>query len=146
MTADLSLQFCAAQSVFGNGTTVQSTDWLDLGVARDLAGGRPVCVEIIVTTAFAGGTSAAFALQAVDSAGANPVVLDQTPTFPVASLVAGARILLRMSPKNALPASNLTALRLAVVNVGNNTAGAISAQLVPEASTQRGSKAVASGW
>lgn len=156
MTADLSQLFCTAQNVFGNGTTVSSTDWLDMKVAQDWAGGREPVVEIIVTTTFAGGTSATFQLVAVDSAGANPVVLDTTPAIAIANLVAsvagspgdlkGSRILLRMSPKMSLPASTLTHLRVQCVNVGNNTAGAISAHLTQDAGSVAPGKAYPSSF
>lgn len=156
MSADINLQFCAAQNVFGNGTTVQSTDWIDWKVAQDLAGGHPPSVEIIVTTTFAGGTSAQFQLCAVDSAGANPVVLDTTPAIAIAQLVApaagtpppsgGKVIHLRLSPKSSLPTSTLTHLRLQTVNVGNNTAGAITAHLIPEAAAASPNKAYPVGY
>lgn len=156
MSADINLQFCSAQNVFGNGTTVQSTDWIDWKVAQDLGGGNPPVVEIIVTTTAAGGTSMQFQLCAVNSAGANPVVLDSTPAIAIAQLVApaagtpppsgGKVIHLRMSPKTSLPAATLTHLRLQTVNVGNNSAGAISAHLIPEAAAASPTKAYAAGY
>lgn len=157
MTADLNTRFCLAQNVFGNGTTVESTDWIDLKVAQDVGGGTDVCVEILVTTTFSGGTSAQFVLSAVDVDGLNPVNLDATLAIPVASLVAptaglngitvgGTRLLLRVSAKNALPAATLKWLRLRTVNVGNNAAGAITAQLIHDTSTVFPGKAYAAGF
>lgn len=156
MSADINLQFCSAQNVFGNGTTVSSTDWIDWKVAQDLAGGHPPVVEIIVTTSFATGTSAQFQLVAVDSAGGNPVVLDETPAIAIAGLLApaagtpppsgGKVIHLRMSPKSALPTATLTHLRLQTVNVGNNTAGAITAHLIPQAAAASPGKAYKVGY
>jgi hypothetical protein len=155
MTADSTLQFCTADAVFGNGTTETSADWVDMKVAQDNAGGKEIVVEILVTTTFAGGTSATFQLTAVDSAGANPVVLAQTKAYAVADLTAppagngkggGTVVHLRADPLTALPAGTLTHLRLQCVNVGNNTAGAITAYLVPEAASAKPAKAYASGW
>lgn len=153
---DLGNVFCTAQNVFGNGTTVASTDWIDGGVAQNWGDGVEPVVEIIVTTSFAGGTSATFQLTAVDAAGANPVVLDATPAIPIAQLVAAgagtpsltpaSKITLRVSPKGSLPASTLTGLRLQCVNTGNNTGGAITARLVAQAATQEPGKAHRSGY
>lgn len=156
MTADISLQFCSAQNVFATDTTVDSTDWLDMKVAQDWAAGKAPVVEIIVTTTFSGGTSAQFQLLAVDAAGGNAVVLDQTPAIAIAGLVApvagtpgnlkGTTVHLRMSPKNALPTATLTHLRVRTVNVGANAAGAISAHLLPEVSSQHPGKAYPVGY
>lgn len=154
MSADLNLVFCNAQNVFGNGTSVDSTDWIDWKVAQDIAGGQAPVVEVLVTTSFATGTSLEIQLLAVDSAGANPVVLDRTPAIPIAELVAptgtppmgGSIRHLRVSPKAAHPTSTLTHLRLRFVNVGNNTAGAVTGHIVPEAASVRPTKAVASGF
>lgn len=152
MAADLGLQFTGGvpQNFFGNGTTVDSTDWIDWKVAMDLAGGKAPEVEVMITTSFATGTSARFQLVAVDSAGANPVVLDETPAIAIAGLVAptsaggtvmgGTRLQLRMSAKGALPTATLTHLRVRCVNVGNNTAGAAIVHLVPDAATTRPGK------
>jgi hypothetical protein len=149
MASDINTVFCTALAVFGNGTTVASTDWLNFLVAQDNAPKGDIEVEIIVTTSFGGGTGAVFQLTAVDAAGANPVVLDQTPQIANAALVTtagGTRIMLRMSPKSSLPASTLTHLRVQCVNVGNNNAGAISAQLVPSAHTASPNKSYAAGY
>lgn len=153
---DLGTLFCTAQNVFGSGTTVQSTDWIDGRVAQSWGDGVEPAVEIIVTTSFAGGTSAQFQLTAVDAAGANPVVLDTTTAIAIAGLVAAGagtpaatpatKILLRMSPRALLPSATLTCLRLQVVNSGANTAGAITARLVPQPSTMEPAKAHPSGW
>lgn len=149
MTADINTVFCTAQNVSGNGTTVASTDWLDWKVAQDIAGGPPPAVEIIVTTSFTGGTSVRFRLAAVDSAGANPEVLDETPDIAIANLVTtgqGRRITLNASAKNALPTSTKTHLRLYAINTGNNSAGSISAQLVGKSESQHPNKSYAAGY
>lgn len=153
---DLGNVFCTAQNVFGNGTTVASTDWIEGGAAQNWGDGVEPVVEIIVTTTFTGGTSVTFQVTAVDSAGNNPVVLDTSGAIAIANLVAAgagtpaltpaSKILLRISPKGTLPSSTLTGLRLQAVNGGNNTAGAISARLVPQAATQEPGKAHRSGY
>ncbi len=158
MASDNLLQFCNAQNVFGNGTTVQSADWIDQGVAQDIAGGGEMPdVEIVVSTTFAGGTSAQFQVCAVDVGGGSNVVLATTAAIAIAGLVAptinasgqavgGTRIILPMGALASLPATALTHLRLQTVNVGNNTAGAISARLLPKASTVFPGKAYAAGY
>lgn len=156
MSADINTVFCTAQNVFATDAAVDSADWIDFKVAMDLAAGKAPVVEVIVTTTFVGGTGAQFLLLAVDSAGANAVVIDETPAFLVADLVApeagnpgnlkGTVIHLRMSPKSKLPGATLTHLRLRVNNFGANTAGAITAQLVEEAGTSNPNKAYAAGY
>ncbi len=141
MSADISLQFCSAQNVFANGTGVNSTDWVDLKVAQDWGGGAAPVVEILVTTAFTGGTGVTFYVQAVDSAGNNPVQVSASMFYAVAALTAGQIIHVKLSDLASLPASTLTHLRVQAFNSGNNTTGAISAHLVPEAATTRPAKA-----
>lgn len=147
---DIGTIFCTAQNVFSAQTDVDSTDWIKLGAAKDLAAGNPVDVEIIVTTAFVGaGASVTFKLLAVDSAGANPVVLDQTAPIAVTggALAAGKRFILRMSPKVALPAATLTHLRLrATTTAVNTTAGAITAHLNPAVASAQPAKDYAAGF
>ena len=158
MAADSTLVFAEAQNVFGNGTTVASTNWIDMQVAQNWGDGRGPIVEIIVTTSFAGGTSAWFQLTAVDASGANPIVLDETASISLADLAAppatpastpqmgGSIHHLRMRPRKDLPPSDRTHLRLQVVNFGNNTAGAITARLLPEAGTSSPNKAYPAGY
>lgn len=155
MSADINLQFCSAQAVFGSGTTVQSTDWIDWKVAQAIADGQAPVLEVIVTTSFAGGTSAQFQMCAVDAAGANPEVIATTRAIPIAELVAngagtpgtiGTIVHLRMDPLKALPGATKTHLRLQTVNVGANAAGAITAHLVPEAGTSLPGKAYPIGY
>ena len=148
MTADLNTVFCTAQTV-GDGVAnslVGSTDWIDFKVAQDNAGGTGPVVEILVTTNFAGGTGAKFRLAAVDSAGSNAVIIDQTADIALASLVVGSVFHLRMSPRASLPSALLTHLRLYASNTGTNTTGAITAHLQPEVGSDLRTKAYASGW
>lgn len=120
--------FSEAQAVFGNGTTVVSTDKIDLDHARDIGAGEPGYVEITVTTAFAGGTSANFQLVVADDAAitTNVTVLAQTGAKPVAELVAARRYTLTI-PEISVPPLGRRYLAVQTVNAGNNSAGAITA-------------------
>lgn len=157
MAADINTIFCTAQNLFGNGTTVLSTDWLDWKVAQDSAGGQAPVIEIIITTSFSGGTSATFQLIAVQADGSTgAVVLDTTPAIAVANLTAptagtgmtvgGTIVKLTLSPKFAVPTALLTHLRVQCVNAGNNTAGAATIHMQPDAASTGPSKAYVSGY
>ena len=152
---DINLVFCTAQNVFATNANVDSTDWLDMKVAQNWGDGLAPVVEIIVTTTFSGGTSAQFQLLACDSAGANGVVIDETKAIAIASLTkvgtgtpgaGGTVVQLRLSPQGALPSSTLTHLRVRTVNVGANSAGSITAHIVPDSSTVRPAKAYPVGY
>ncbi|MEY5098096.1 MAG: hypothetical protein RJA36_815 [Pseudomonadota bacterium] len=146
MSADMTLQFCSAQNLFGNGTTVQSTDWIDMKVAQDNGGGSSLELEVLVTTAFTGGTGAVFVIQAVDSSGGSALAVSNSVTIPVASLTVGSIHHVKLSDLAALPGSTLTHLRFAVFNSGNNTAGACTAHLVPAGASTRPAKAYPAGF
>ena len=161
MTVDQSCVFSSAQAIGGGGAdaTIQSTDWVDFGVAQNLGDGHPPVVEIVCTTTVAGGTSVQFQLCACEADGSNPVVIDTTPAIAVASLVAagagvgnstGFRTILRLSPQRALPAVSgsdpRSALRLQYVTAGTVTAGAFTAHLTPEAASEFGGKAYPLAW
>lgn len=146
MQADLNTRFATAENFFGNGSVESSDDWIDIRAAQDNGSGNAPVVEVLITTAFTGGSSVAWRLAAVDSNGNNPVIIDQTPFIPVADLVVGARFFLRLSPKQSLPSATLTCLRMQASNTGNNTAGAATIQLVPEGAAARPAKAYPSGY
>jgi hypothetical protein len=123
-------------------------------VAQDWGAGKAPIVEVIVSTTFAGGTSATFQVTAVDSAGANPKVIAQSRAYPVAELVApgagtpskGTVVHVRLDPQQLLPGATLTHLRLQTLSVGTTTAGAITAHLLPDAGTASPVKAHAAGY
>lgn len=109
------------QDFKGNGTTVVSTNTIDLGVARDIGEGAPLYARVEVTVAAAGGTSVEF--QAISSAAADlstPTVLGTSGAIAVASLTAGAKVAFRINPK--LASNGQRYLGIQAVNVGNNTA------------------------
>lgn len=149
---DLQLQFCTAQNHFANaGSSVDSTDWIDMKAAMDNAAGNPLEVGIIVTTAFddsaAGTASFCFQLLACEADGSNGVVIAQTRDYGVSELAAGRpMITLRASPQGALPAISGSdprqALRVrTLTKTTNGSAGAISAFLGGDIGSARPAKA-----
>jgi predicted RecA/RadA family phage recombinase len=128
-------------AVFGNGTTVVSGSFtggnvVDVaspgnpsGNVRDLGEGLPLYLRVQVPTAFTGGTSATFNIvSATDTAiTAGVTVIGTTGAIPVASLTAGSRFVAEVNPQLALKGQRY--LGLQVINVGNNTTGAIYADL-----------------
>lgn len=129
---DINNLFCTAQNFFGNGTIVTSTDWMDCRAAMDWGSATVAPVlEVVITTAFTGGTGGSFQLCACDSAGGNISVLD-TEFFVNADLTLGRIHHIRLRPRGAAIASNLTHLRVQFSNSGNNSAGAASCQLLPK--------------
>lgn len=133
------------QNVFGNGTSVLSTNTVDLGIARDIGEGSDfVFGRFEVTTAFAGGTSCEFQVITADDAAlsTNVTVLGTTGAIAVASLTAGARFACDVNPRIASKGQRYIGLR--AVNVGNNTAGAIYGDVGAE--IQDGQKFYGSGF
>jgi hypothetical protein len=79
MIMDKQTLFSEAQAVFSAGTTVTSTNVIDLlKVAQDLGVGEQLYIAMQVTTAFVGGTSITFNLVTDDNAGMASVALVQT--------------------------------------------------------------------
>ena len=117
-------------------TTAVSTDTIDLSVARDIGIGDSLKWVVLVTEAFAGGTS--LAIQVISSANANLSsgnVVVQTPAIVTADLTLGRRpIIIEMSPQHLLsiPLSQRY-LGLNYVVVGTHTAGKVTAGLVLDA-------------
>lgn len=127
---DVLFEFCDNDSVFSNGTTVQSEDILDWGsgmTGLEMGAGNPVWLNIRVSTAFAGGTSAAFALVTdSDTTITNGTTIYTTPAIVTASLTVGTWILRMPLPVEVDPNRYVG---LVVTCVGNMTAGAIDAWL-----------------
>lgn len=120
------------QAVSGNGTTVVSTNAVDLGAARDMfEGDDHLLARVEMTVAAAGGTSMEF--QIITSASANlssPTVIGTSGAIAVASLTAGARLAVKGNPK--LASLGQRYLGIQVVNVGINIAGSIYADFGAE--------------
>jgi hypothetical protein len=95
MIMDNNLVFSDTQAISNTGTT-DSTNIVDAGAARDLGPGHPIWVNVDCTVAATSGGSATVYAQLVADTSptftANPEILGQTPTWPVASLVAGFRL------------------------------------------------------
>lgn len=127
---DVLFEFCDNDSVFSNGSTVQSEDILDWGsglTGLNMGAGTPIYLNIRVSTAFAGGTSAQFALRTdSDTTITNGTVLIETPAIVVGSLTAGAWVL-RVPLPYTVDANRYVGLT--VTCVGNVTAGAIDCWL-----------------
>ena len=93
---DALFEFCDDDSVFSTDTFVQSENIVDLQQADlEMGAGTPMWLNIRVgTTAFTGGTSAAFALVSdSDTTITNGTTIITTPAITVATLVAGYWIL-----------------------------------------------------
>lgn len=109
--------------------TAVSTNTIDLGVARDLG---PAKLELVIdiNTAFAGGTSMAFAYITSDNADlSSPVVVAQTPAIVLASLVSGSEWLRMEIPANS-PGSMKRYIGVSYTVVGTMSAGAVTAGVV----------------
>lgn len=128
-------------NVFGNGTTLVSTNTIDLasggiptsGQIRDIGGGTDKArLRVEVTTAASGGTSMEFQVISTDNANltGNVTVIGTTGAIPVASLTAGARFMAEINTR--LLSRGQRYLGMQTVNVGNNTAGAIYADIGPD--------------
>lgn len=115
----------AFQNTFGSGTSVLSTDAVDLGVARDIGQGQNLYGRFQVGTAFAGGTSAEFQIIASDAADGtgNVQVIGTTGPIPIAQLIANARGAFALNPRLASRGQRFLTGR--TVNVGANSAGSI---------------------
>ena len=128
------------QAVFGNGTSVLSTNTVDLasggipsGQVRDIGSGSDfVFGRFEVTTAFAGGTSAEFQIITADDAAltTNVKVIGTTGAIPVAQLTSTARLVCNINPVIGSKGQRYIGGR--TVNVGNNTAGSIYADIGAE--------------
>jgi hypothetical protein len=129
LSGSISGNTVTGQNVFGNGTSVLSTNTADLGAARDLGEGGDLYGRFEVTTAFTGGTSCEFQVIVADDAGltSNVTVVGTTGAIAVASLTAGARFACEINPRLGSKGQRYIGLR--GVNVGNNSAGAIFGDL-----------------
>ena len=120
------------QSLVGTGTIV-STDSIDLlSVNRNPGRAKPIRMVAVLPTALAGAT--AVQAQVISSANANlssPTVVVSGPSTPVASAIAGARIL-------DVPISGVAQRYLGVqyVLTGTATAGTVTAVIVAESDNQ----------
>lgn len=119
----------SSQSLTGAAATTLSTDSIDLQTAnRNVGRGFPMRAQVLVATAFTGGTSVSAAL--VESANSNlssPTVLAQGAAIADATAVAGYELL-----DVPVPGTSKRYLGFQFVTVGIHTTGAVTGHIVAE--------------
>ena len=127
-------------------TTANSTNVVDLSLARDIGEGEDLYVQFTVGTAFTAGGSATLTPTIVVSAAdslTTPTTIATAGTIAVATLVAGYSFVVRLNPQIAsLGLRYLGAIY--TVATGPMTAGTITADIVTD--IQDGKKFYASGF
>jgi len=120
----------AFPGIAGLAGTAKIGDALDLSVVSDMGEGYPMYLVIQMSTAAAGGTSAAFNLVTADNEAltTNPVTLFSTGPIVTASLILNASVIVIAIPK----ADYKRWLGLTITEVGNFTTGAIRAFLTQD--------------
>jgi uncharacterized ferredoxin-like protein len=134
MIIDSQNQFSAAQAVTSTGSTA-STNVIDLGIARDIAGGvsEDIRLMVQVNTTFTSAGSATLQVQLQTSADNSAwTTLAQTDAIAVASLVQGYKF---WENGYAGPTSRYIRLNY-VVGTAAMTAGKIDAAIVPSLDIQ----------
>lgn len=123
-------KFCDKLAVFAAAGTNVRGDLIDLATARDIGNGEPLYWNVVVTTAFAGGTSAEFQLC---SDAQDPIATDATASLhsttgavAVAGLPAGKAFSIAL-PMEGRAYERYLGLR--VVTVGTVTQGSITSFL-----------------
>ena len=134
-------------------TTANSTNVVDLSLARDIGEGEDLYVQFTVGTAFTAAGSATLTPTIVVSAAdtlTTPTTIGTSGTIAVASLIAGYTFVIRLNPQlfgSATTVSSLGARYLGAVYTvatGPMTAGTITADIVTD--IQDGKKFYASGF
>lgn len=118
---------------FASNATTTSTNVINLVNARDIGAGgvndsADLTAEVLVTTAYTGGTSVNIQL-AGSTNGSAWTVYAETGAIPIANLTVGAKYKLRMPIVNPDGGPAPQYLQMQYVNVGANTAGAVMAWL-----------------
>lgn len=133
MLTDAFLQLSTAQAVTA---TAVSTNTVDLGVARDIAPGKPLYAVFQIDTTFTAAGAATMNCQIVSSAAANlgsPTVIADSGPIAVAQLTAGRRLIgvpIGPNPVAATPNGQRFIGAQYTVATGPMTAGAITATIV----------------
>jgi hypothetical protein len=131
------------QTVIGS-LVVLSTNTIDLGVARDIGAGEDTFLRVEVGTAFTGLTALDLEAIVADDAAlsVNVTTVGELKGIPVASLAAGARFAIDISP--LLGSNGRRYLGARFTPTGTGTAGTLFADYGLE--TQDGGKSYASGF
>lgn len=134
----------AGQTVYSVGTSVLSTNTVDLGVARDMGEGSDLFGRFEYTVAAVGGTSIEMqVISATDAALTTAVtVLGTTGPIAVASLTLGSRFVCDINP--VIGSKGQRYLGLRYISVGTTTAGSVFGDLGIE--IQDGQKFYAGGF
>jgi len=120
MYIDKENEFCNAMTATSDGA---STNVIKAG--KNIGAGNQVLIEILVTTAFAGGTGVEFKLQAAtDEAFSSPVDIATTGAVVTAGLTAGKKMYL------TVPSEHAEYIRIYHDVDGTFSAGAYSAFVV----------------
>lgn len=123
----------SAQSLVGAAATTVSTDSIDLLTAnRNIGRGFPMRAQVLVGTAFTGGT--AVYAQLITSASSNlasPTVLATGATIADATAVAGYELL-----DVAIPGTAQRYIGFQYVTTGTHTTGTVNAHIVAETDNQ----------
>ena len=136
MIRDANLNFDTAAALT---VTADSTNVIDLGVARDLSATDHLSISSLVTTTFTGGTS--LQVTVVGSPDNSTwTVLASGEVVPLASLVQGAQIYnMRGIPSvDPVDGAPYRYLKLNYVIVGTMTAGAVTSDIVMGKENARG--------
>ena len=133
--------------------TANSTNVVDLSLARDVGEGESLYVQFTVGTAFTAAGSATLTPTVVVSAAdtlTTPTTIGTGGTIAVASLIAGFTFVVRLNPQLFGSTTTVSSLGLRylgaiyTVATGPMTAGTITADIVTE--IQDGKKFYASGF
>jgi hypothetical protein len=144
-----------AGSATGQSVTVtaNSTNVVDLSLARDIGEGEDLYVQFTVGTAFTAAGSATLTPTIVVSAAdtlTTPTTIGTSGTIAVASLIAGYTFVIRLNPQLFGSTTTVSSLGLRylgaiyTVATGPMTAGTITADIVND--IQDGKKFYASGF
>jgi hypothetical protein len=119
----------AGQNIFSAGSSVLSTNTIDLLQARDVGQGSDLFGRFEYTVAAVGGTSIEHQIIAADDAAltTNVTVIATTGAIPVASLTVGARFACDINPRLASKGQRYVGARY--ISVGTTTAGAVMGDL-----------------
>lgn len=119
----------SGQAVYSAGTSVLSTNAVDLGTGRDIGEGADLFGRFEVTVAAVGGTSIEMQVISADDAAlsVNVTVIGTTGAIPVASLTLGSRTACDINPRIGSKGQRYMGARY--ISVGTTTAGSFFADL-----------------